>query len=97
MKTSAKKKWLGVMLVLAIEIMASYNVYVTSRSDLTLSGLELANVEALAQGENRRQRIFCYNTMEGLDGGTKRYETYCGGCAPVICTHWYTENHCIRP
>jgi len=54
-----KKKLLGMMIVAAIAIFASYNIYI-SRDSVKLSDLVLANVDALAQqGESGDSKIYC--------------------------------------
>ena len=56
-----KKNILKVTLVAAIALVASVNVYNAQQSDVEMSDLALANVEALASGEiiNRDCEVYC--------------------------------------
>ena len=53
-----KKKLMGIVTIIAIAAVAGYNVY-ASRSNVKLSDLALANVEALADGEGTNAG-YCY-------------------------------------
>lgn len=46
-----KKNILKVTLVAAFALVAGYNVYISQRSDIEISDLALANIEALAHDE----------------------------------------------
>ena len=74
-----KKNILKVTLVAAIALVASVNVYNAQQSDVEMSDLALANVEALASGETNGD-IYCpysgYGCIIKYTNGT--YETYYG-------------------
>ncbi len=58
-----KKNILKVTLVAAFALVAGYNVYISQKSDIGMSDLALANIEALASDENSGSgRRSCYNT-----------------------------------
>jgi hypothetical protein len=46
-----RKKILSVIAVVAVAAVAGYNVYTAQKSDVVLSDIALANVEALAEDE----------------------------------------------
>ena len=52
-----KKKLMGIVTIIAIAAVAGYNVY-ASRSNVKLSDLALANVEALADSSEGSQSDF---------------------------------------
>ena len=61
-----KKKLMGIVTIIAIAAVAGYNVY-ASRSNVKLSDLALANVEALADSSEgskiflpSSKYVFCY-------------------------------------
>ena len=46
-----KRKIFGTFAIIAIAVVAGYNVYTSMNKEIQLSNLALSNVEALAQGE----------------------------------------------
>ena len=54
-----KKKLMGITSIVAVAAVAGYNMY-SSRSEIRLSDLALANVEAFAQNESNPNKQKCY-------------------------------------
>ena len=54
-----KKKLMGIISIVAVAAVAGYNMY-SSRSEIRLSDLALANVEAFAQNESNPNKQKCY-------------------------------------
>lgn len=71
-----KKKLMGIVTIIAIAAVAGYNVY-ASRSNVKLSDLALANVEALA---------------DSSEGSQSDCNTYCMVSYFDTCIHRYTNN-----
>lgn len=59
-----KKKLLYVLGVVAIAAVVSFNIY-SAKSDVVLSDLALANVEALASGESGGENGTLYGNSDG--------------------------------
>jgi hypothetical protein len=95
-----KKRIFGGIVILAIAAVAAFNVNLTSQKS-ELSGISLANADVLANAEalateegassNPKN---CWNSVEYRTGQTSTHKTYCGDCAAILCTHWYTEKTC---
>ena len=67
------KKIIGIIAVVAVVMIASYNIY-KSEKKVNLSNLALANVEALAGGEEGQ-----------TPDGRKLYEHHCGSGVGTQC------------
>ena len=74
-----KKKLMGIVTIIAIAAVAGYNVY-ASRSNVKLSDLALANVEALAFRE------------DDSEGSQSDCNTYCMVSYFDTCIIRYTNN-----
>ncbi|MDR0892596.1 MAG: NVEALA domain-containing protein [Mediterranea sp.] len=89
------KKWMGVLLVGVVAVVAGYNVYESQNGNVKLGDVALANVEALAADEHdgtiyNRNSYKCTITGNGkvkIAGGNvlevKGYLAFDGG---VYCT-----------
>ena len=54
---------MGIISIVAVAAVAGYNMY-SSRSEIRLSDLALANVEAFAQNESNPNKQKCYRKWE---------------------------------
>ncbi len=91
-----KKKIMGLIAIVAIAVVAGYNIY-TSQSNMRMSALVLANVEALARYELPEVEITC-----GSESG-KCWRAY-GDCYVSWVIRYenciftgYTYDSCITP
>ena len=67
------------------------------KSDVDLSDLALANVEALASNESDGgQRITCYNNLEGHQGAPMEDKTWCDDCDPRPASKWSNPSECSK-
>lgn len=69
-----KKRILSVAIVTAVAVAAGWN-FNQSKNEVELSDLALANVEALASGEDGTG--VCYNTITSKEGARVRYCPTC--------------------
>lgn len=84
-----KKKIFGGILAVAIAALAAVNVNINNESEDALSALSLANVEALASGEEEEDEgKTCYNSITTKEGSQV---LYCQSCSWVDGTStWYS-------
>lgn len=71
-----KKKIMGLIAVVAIAVVAGYNIY-TSQNNVKLSALALANVEALARYEYPDVEITCNQSKYDSPGQCWAEYSYC--------------------
>lgn len=81
-----KKKIFGSIAVIAIAAVAAFNVNFNTVQDNNLSGVSLANVEALASSESSGRT--CYNSITTMTGSQI---LYCGTCSYVSGTASWTS------
>lgn len=77
-----KKKIFGIVIVLAVAAVTAFNATINKDTDVDLSTISLANVEALAQGESGSKKT-CYNTITSKEGSQIMY---CPTCSWVSGT-----------
>lgn len=80
-----KSKIMYVVIVLITISITGYSVYTVQKSNVALSGLNLANTEILANAENTSNFwIPCYSYVSNYPNGQKEYVRYCGACATIV-------------
>jgi hypothetical protein len=92
-----KKVFFGMATLLIIGV-AAYNVVIANRTTTTLTGVCLANVEALSSIEFIMTEVYCYSQSQSINGASYwdcgdccRYENKRGqgdasSCIPVSTT-----------
>ena len=78
-----KKNFIKVAFVAAFASIAGYGVY-TSQQKVEMSDLAMANVEALANGEDEGGKKTCYNSITTMEGSQI---FYCQTCSWVPGTN----------
>ena len=81
-----KKKVIGIFTIVAIATVVGYNAY-TSQSNLKLSALALANVEALARYEYPGGGIISLNTILQVTAGICMVNVLWGGLFAMMIAY----------
>ena len=75
------KKFFYIVSIIVVLAFTVVNIYVVKKSEVQLSETALANVEALASGENSGNTVDCYSSSDYKKGSTY-YD--CGTCTKQI-------------
>jgi len=94
-----KERILSGLFALALLATAGFGVHKSMKSNVELSDLALANVEALAQNEGGPNIIPCYGTIRMELRDPNVYEptwtiTFCNGCQLATCYEYTDEGNC---
>jgi hypothetical protein len=89
------KAFLGFVFFATILFLAMFNTKLTNKEE-KYSALTLANIEALAQGENWVPNTTCFITISSSGSGNLTHITWCGSCNPELAKSWSGEIKCNK-
>jgi hypothetical protein len=90
------KKVLSGIFALALLVAAGYGVNKSMKSDVSLSDLALANVEALAQNEGGSYTVVCHYADIANDVWSGTFMWHCQTCQYSIVTNIGNSSTCTR-
>ena len=92
-----KKKLLSGLFALALLATTAVGVAESKKSEVAMSDLAMANVEALANGESEGgERIICYRKIEGFQGFPMEDKTWCNECRARPASSWSDKSECSK-
>jgi hypothetical protein len=74
-------------------MIVAFSANISLRSS-SISGLSLANIEALSQNEGSGETLNCWQTISTRGSNIITNITYCGECKPKNACGWYDPSTC---
>lgn len=80
--------------IVLVAIFVGYGIYINQEEN-NMTDLALANVEALADGENTGKQYTCYKTISSGNSGAQTSDVrYCGSCSIQPANYYSGDGVC---